>query len=581
MPVVSVVIATYNWSSVLRYSIPSVLWQTFQDFEVLVIGDACTDDSEQVVMSFNDPRVQWYNLAENSGSQSMPNNKGIELAKGTYIAYLGHDDLWHPTHLEVLVDAIEAAEADAAFTIAEMIPPDASEARGLTGLSPSGQYTYNMAVPPSSLLHRKDAVEVVGEWIDYRQLRRPVDIEFVARFWEHDKRVIPVTELTVFKFPSAKRRNSYVEKPSHEQADYARRIQHDPEVRYHELMDVIRSSEAVRTVFFAHYAPSEIPDYGEMVEQWREVRGLIAKPELTRTVAPIHQDLSLLQELNMLSDIAPFNGKWQLFKSQQIAEDGLFVGFGWHGLEHDEWGRSFRWVNNNAEIVVTKSTGTYQHLWMELAPGPGVDYKPFRLYWLDEDGQRVADVQVDHQQTVEIRVPITTSEGRVFKLYIEQGGLQIETDPRIMNFRVFRFGWIDLAGLEIRHQLVTARSERDHVLQNLADLQQLLVISRSERDDALQNLEELQEHFTKNQGALQSLQSELNHLQQQHIESADQLQQVKHDLHQANYDLQQVSDASTKRGKLIEQLDQFRMTSIAYWVHRVRASAKIRRWLHR
>src|SRR6476619_7155830 len=96
-PVVSVIIATYNWSSVLRYAIQSVLWQTFQDFELLVIGDGCTDDSAEVVASFTDPRIHWHNLPQNSGNQALPNHTGIDMARGQYIAYLGHDDLWYPT----------------------------------------------------------------------------------------------------------------------------------------------------------------------------------------------------------------------------------------------------------------------------------------------------------------------------------------------------------------------------------------------------------------------------------------------------------------------------------------------------
>src|SRR5258707_8831106 len=69
-PLVSVIIATYNWSTVLRMAIHSVLWQTGQNFELLVIGDGCTDDSEDVVRSFGDARIHWHNLPVNSGNQS-------------------------------------------------------------------------------------------------------------------------------------------------------------------------------------------------------------------------------------------------------------------------------------------------------------------------------------------------------------------------------------------------------------------------------------------------------------------------------------------------------------------------------
>src|SRR3954454_8989205 len=111
VPRVTVIIATYNWSSVLPYSIGSVLRQTFTDFELLVVGDGCTDDSEQVVASIDDPRVRWINLPENTRHQSGPNNEGLRQARGELIAYLGHDDLWLPHHLAAHVAAIDASAA--------------------------------------------------------------------------------------------------------------------------------------------------------------------------------------------------------------------------------------------------------------------------------------------------------------------------------------------------------------------------------------------------------------------------------------------------------------------------------------
>src|SRR3984957_4345570 len=95
-PLVSVIIATYNYCNVLRCAIQSALGQTFHDFELLVIGDGCTDESEAVAASFGDSRIHWYNLAGNSGYQAAPNNAGLQMARGRYVAYLGHDDLWLP-----------------------------------------------------------------------------------------------------------------------------------------------------------------------------------------------------------------------------------------------------------------------------------------------------------------------------------------------------------------------------------------------------------------------------------------------------------------------------------------------------
>src|SRR6266516_614039 len=113
-PSVTVIIPTFNWSSVLPYSIGSVQRQTFTDFEVLVVGDGCTDDSEAVVGRIGDARVRWINLPTNTGHQSGPNNEGLRQARGQFIAYLGHDDLWLPHHLSCLISMLEQG-ADLAY----------------------------------------------------------------------------------------------------------------------------------------------------------------------------------------------------------------------------------------------------------------------------------------------------------------------------------------------------------------------------------------------------------------------------------------------------------------------------------
>src|SRR5271166_2413327 len=78
----------------------SVILQTFTDWELLVMGDGCTDDSAEVVARFTDPRIRFVNLPERVGDQSGPNNEGARIARGRYIAYLNHDDLWFPDHIE-------------------------------------------------------------------------------------------------------------------------------------------------------------------------------------------------------------------------------------------------------------------------------------------------------------------------------------------------------------------------------------------------------------------------------------------------------------------------------------------------
>jgi len=225
-PLVTVIIPTYNWSSVLRHAIRSVLWQTHRRLELIVVGDGCTDDSAEVVASFRDRRVRWINLAENSGAQSAPNNAGIAAARGEYVAYLGHDDLWHPRHLEGLVRACESG-ADVAFSLTEVLGPPGSNMRVLAGLSPSNTYERGRWLPSSCLLHHRSLVDQVSGWRDYRELEVSHDIEFLMRAYDHGARFARVPALTVFKFTAGWRPNSYRDRPSHEQARYMRRMERE------------------------------------------------------------------------------------------------------------------------------------------------------------------------------------------------------------------------------------------------------------------------------------------------------------------------------------------------------------------
>lgn len=104
-PLVSIITATYNASHILRYAIASVLLNEFTDWELIIVGDCCTDDTESVVASFADSRIRYKNLSENSGQQATPNNHGLAMARGDYVCFLNHDDMYLPFHLSSMLEA--------------------------------------------------------------------------------------------------------------------------------------------------------------------------------------------------------------------------------------------------------------------------------------------------------------------------------------------------------------------------------------------------------------------------------------------------------------------------------------------
>lgn len=234
-PAVSVLIATYNKREALRWAIDSVLWQTWGDLELWVIGDACTDASAELVQSYDDPRVHWYNLPANSGYQSAPHNEGLRRARGRYIAYLNHDDLWLPNHLELLVAALERSGADAAYSILEWV------------LSWRDDYadipTYpDAAMPPeaSATLHRRSIVDELGPWKAPHEVYSVPRAEFLRRAQFAGKRFVLVPRLTVLKFGAEGGDYSAAGR----QAEYVSRIRAEPDFAAVELGALLARAQA-------------------------------------------------------------------------------------------------------------------------------------------------------------------------------------------------------------------------------------------------------------------------------------------------------------------------------------------------
>ena len=224
-PLVTVVIATYNRSNVLPYSIGSALNQDCTDIEVLVIGDGCTDDSRTVVEGMDDPRVRWIGLSRNSGHQSIPNNAGLRAAQGEFIAYLGHDDLWLPHHLQVCIDRLRQG-ADLAYGLTLMIAEDKS-----VMLAPTNRhYSPGHWIPPSCMVHRKSVTDTIGGWKHHTQVRRDPEINLWRRAFESGYKFTLVPRLSAIKIPAALRKDVYKTRDADEQAYWFKRIQEEPDL---------------------------------------------------------------------------------------------------------------------------------------------------------------------------------------------------------------------------------------------------------------------------------------------------------------------------------------------------------------
>jgi tetratricopeptide (TPR) repeat protein len=124
MAKVSVIIPAYNQAPYLSKSIQSVLDQTCQDFEIMVVDDGSTDDTAAVVQSFHDDRIH-YIYQENRGL-SAARNTGIDNSTAEYITYLDSDDLFLPMKIELLGGVLDQ-DPDIGFLAGQAVPIDELE----------------------------------------------------------------------------------------------------------------------------------------------------------------------------------------------------------------------------------------------------------------------------------------------------------------------------------------------------------------------------------------------------------------------------------------------------------------------
>jgi hypothetical protein len=185
----------------LRCALQTALGQDFASIEVLVMGDACTDESAAIACGTGDARVRWINRTTRCGSQWGPNNDGIGQARGEYIAFLGHDDLWFPWHLRHLLSVVDRGRADLGHALVALLTP--SGLLGVNAAPAKGERYATTFAPPSGWLVRRQVLVDLGGFRDQATLSRGTDYDLLRRIEHAGYRIGLSARLGVLKFPSS------------------------------------------------------------------------------------------------------------------------------------------------------------------------------------------------------------------------------------------------------------------------------------------------------------------------------------------------------------------------------------------
>ena len=165
VPLVSVVIPVYNAAASVHRAIESALAQTHHPFEIIIVDDGSTDETVQVVQRYPVTLVQ-----KKNGGPSSARNAGVHLSRGEWIAFLDHDDAWHPEKTERQLACVES-DISAVFGAKD------PSVRDVTFWD---MYWRNLGGNPSSTIVRREVIIALGLFDE--DLIRAEDYNFWLRF---------------------------------------------------------------------------------------------------------------------------------------------------------------------------------------------------------------------------------------------------------------------------------------------------------------------------------------------------------------------------------------------------------------
>jgi glycosyltransferase involved in cell wall biosynthesis len=201
MPAVSVVIPVYNRASTIARALLSVVAQTIRDLEIIVVDDASTDGTVEVIRQINDPRVICI-ACDTNGGAAAARNRGIAAATGSYIAFLDSDDYWDPDKLERQLKYFEIAPPDVLVVCCSFRVMHAATGRTVERLHAAcTDWRMKMLdvcclAPGSTMIARRSVFQTIG--IQDPLLRQFEDWDWFIRYLhEHSLLVMPESLATI------------------------------------------------------------------------------------------------------------------------------------------------------------------------------------------------------------------------------------------------------------------------------------------------------------------------------------------------------------------------------------------------
>ncbi|RMF92285.1 MAG: glycosyltransferase [Candidatus Schekmanbacteria bacterium] len=216
-PFVSVILPTYNRPKMFEDALRSILGQTFQDFEIIVVNDA-GEDVQPVIEKYDDERITYIKHSENKGLAAA-RNTGIKNASGIYLNYLDDDDVFYHNHLFLLIDTAKKNNSDVVYSLsyrAIQSPIQKGDYKIFLKEMPYAnefdrdRILIENLIPINSVMHKKACVEKAGffdetlpvfeDWDFQIRLSRNYDFHCVPHFTSETRLRLDNSNMTFSKW---------------------------------------------------------------------------------------------------------------------------------------------------------------------------------------------------------------------------------------------------------------------------------------------------------------------------------------------------------------------------------------------
>lgn len=195
IPTISIIMPTYNRAGLIIETIESIQRQTYSDWELIIVDDGSTDETEEKIRQFADERIQFIK-AGRIGIGGRIKNIGIQHSSGTFIAFSDSDDPWEPTKLEKQVNALERYPGAGFCLTGGFMFEKIDQPQKYFYKQKEGEKFADILIPlfnsgiagyVQALMLRRECLATAGH---FREVKSFSDLDFIASLASHFKAVI-------------------------------------------------------------------------------------------------------------------------------------------------------------------------------------------------------------------------------------------------------------------------------------------------------------------------------------------------------------------------------------------------------